>query len=371
MRGTGAPGGPAPSSAGSLARDKNHLPAADGRGKGWGGARRKEGGGRGAAQRPAQWRTTGEGSEGRTEAGLRHAEEAAEETQKGRQRGEVRGAKGRGTVQRQGTTASRKEDRREGGSNEQRRAREVQGTEGRADRRGKVGMVPLVWGRGTEGGRRTGGARDRGRQGSQEQEATDRGRQGSQEEEARNKGRRVEEGICGHGYTRGRGEAGCGEVSSTVPSTTVPSSHAGVPPPQMYLGALPPAPMQQHWQAVRATCEAQGGKGKELRRAWKRVGEDERRLHERKARVMVEGQQGRSQGRRAAREAQRRRRLRSCSAHGRIFGGDWRRWTGQSGSMSGKANGRRGRGDRESPPTAASGQPVIPPGVDWGVAKRA
>ena len=81
----------------------------------------------------------------------------------------------------------------------------MQDTEGEADRRGQVSKVPMVRGRGTEGGTRRGGTRGRGRQDSQEQEARDRGRQGSQEQEARDKGSWVEEGMWGHRCTRRRG----------------------------------------------------------------------------------------------------------------------------------------------------------------------
>ena len=57
-----------------------------------------------------------------------------------------------------------------------------------------------------------------------------------------------------------------GSCHPTVTATTVPGGLAGVPPPLMYSGALPPAPMQQHPWAVRVTWGAPGRKGEELRR---------------------------------------------------------------------------------------------------------
>ena len=81
-------------------------------------------------------------------------------------------------------------------------------------------------------------------------------------------------------------------VSSRLPSrhspTTVPAVVPVYPPPPLYPGALRPAPMQQHPQASGATWWAQGGQGEELRRAWERIGEEERRLQEREAQEMGE-----------------------------------------------------------------------------------
>ena len=69
----------------------------------------------------------------------------------------------------------------------------------------------------------------------------------------------------------------------------------------MYPSALPPAPMQQTPQAVGGAWGAQGGRGEELRRAWERVGEEERRLQEREAQARggaagATGVQARAQG---------------------------------------------------------------------------
>ena len=80
-----------------------------------------------------------------------------------------------------------------------------------------------------------------------------------------------------------------GGCHPTVPPTALPSCHAGVPPPPpMYPGALPPAPRQQHPQAVRTKWGAQEGKGEEHSRAWPGVGGEDRRLQESEARVMRE-----------------------------------------------------------------------------------
>ena len=59
------------------------------------------------------------------------------------------------------------------------------------------------------------------------------------------------------------------------------------PPPSAYQGIQAQAPVQQRPQASRTTWGAQGGKGEEHRRAWERIGEAERSLREREARVMA------------------------------------------------------------------------------------
>ena len=57
-------------------------------------------------------------------------------------------------------------------------------------------------------------------------------------------------------------------------------------PPPAYPGVPSQAHVQQSPQAGGATLGAQGGEGEEHRRAWDRIGEEERRLREREARVM-------------------------------------------------------------------------------------
>ena len=202
------------------------------------------------------------------------------------------GAEGR---QREGSSAAagrhvqREEERGVGGSKDRQREREVKGTGRKADRRGTVNKVHEGWERGTEGCR----GRDRGSQGNQESEARGRGRQGNQGREARHKGRQVDEDTWGHRCTRGREGVDGGGMSSHVPSNLFPHHHTlqlcrCTPPPPMYPGALPPAPMQQHPKAGGAIWGTQRGKGEELRRAWERIGEEERRLQESEARAMGE-----------------------------------------------------------------------------------
>ena len=58
------------------------------------------------------------------------------------------------------------------------------------------------------------------------------------------------------------------------------------PPPPAYPGVPSEAHVQQRPQAGGMTSGAQGGNGEEHRRAWERIGEEERRLRDREARVM-------------------------------------------------------------------------------------
>ena len=58
------------------------------------------------------------------------------------------------------------------------------------------------------------------------------------------------------------------------------------PPPPAYPGVPSQAHIQQRLQAGGTTWGAQGGRGEEHRRARERIGEEERRLQEREARVM-------------------------------------------------------------------------------------
>ena len=58
------------------------------------------------------------------------------------------------------------------------------------------------------------------------------------------------------------------------------------PPPPAYPAVPPPAPVRQHPQAGGAAWGAQGGKGEEHRRAWERIGEEEKMLGEGEARIM-------------------------------------------------------------------------------------
>ena len=197
-----------------------------------------------------------------------------------------------------------KEGRAAEGRKGQWKAREVRGAKGRAEGWGTVDSVRTVAERGAEGGsarREAHGGRG----------TRDKGRRGRKEQEARDKGRWVEGGIWGRRCTGGRGVAGGGGVSScrSPLRRTRRYCQCTPPPPPMYPVALPPAPVLQRPQAVRAARAAPTGKGEELRRAWERVGEEERRLSEREARVMgatagVAGAQAHAQGTSGVGEAQ-------------------------------------------------------------------
>ena len=70
------------------------------------------------------------------------------------------------------------------------------------------------------------------------------------------------------------------------PPPTYPAVGMVYPPSPAYLGVPPPALWRQHPQAGGAAWGAQGEKGEEHRRAWERIGEEERRLGKREARIM-------------------------------------------------------------------------------------
>ena len=70
------------------------------------------------------------------------------------------------------------------------------------------------------------------------------------------------------------------------PPPRYPASGNVYPPPPAYPGMPSPASVRQHPQAGETAWGAQGGKGEEHRRAWGRIGEEERRLGEKEARIM-------------------------------------------------------------------------------------
>ena len=99
-------------------------------------------------------------------------------------------------------------------------------------------------------------------------------------------------GTWGHLYSQGRDRVDGGGfvVPAAIPPFPPPPYPAVVmvyPPPPAYPGVPPPAPVRQRPQAGGAAWGAHGGKGEEHRRAWERIGEEERRLGEREARIMV------------------------------------------------------------------------------------
>ena len=90
---------------------------------------------------------------------------------------------------------------------------------------------------------------------------------------------------------------GLGWWGGVVPPAITPVIPPFPPPPYLAMGMMYPPPpaypgvpaqphVQQRPQAGGKTWGAQGGKGEEHRRAWERIGEAERSLREREARVM-------------------------------------------------------------------------------------
>ena len=72
---------------------------------------------------------------------------------------------------------------------------------------------------------------------------------------------------------------------SPFPPPPYPAVGTVYPPPTAYPGVPSPASVRQHPQAGVAAWGAQGGKGEEHTRAWERIGEEERRLGGRDARI--------------------------------------------------------------------------------------
>ena len=142
------------------------------------------------------------------------------------------------------------------------------------------------------------------------------------------------------------------------PPQPYPAMGMVYPPLPVYPGMQPQAHMQQHQQAGRTALGAQEGKGEERRRAWERLGEAERSLREREARVKGEvgrAEEGRTEGtdRLQGGEAQAVEELPMTWA-------DLRR--GQEGVERTEREGGRqeeGRG-REGTPLVPSRQPAIP-----------
>ena len=178
------------------------------------------------------WRTTG----GRKDK-LEGAEGAAEDTRKGGRQGGVRGGKGRGAVRQRGATASRREKRGVGGSEEVRGERGVQGTGRRADREGTLNKMQ----EGQERARRAAG------EGTGEGRATGNGMQGAGEGRTTRSRR---QGAMEGRWWRVHGATGVpGQGKRWMVRVCHRPAIPPFPPPPMYPGALPPASMQQHPQA--------------------------------------------------------------------------------------------------------------------------
>ena len=165
--------------------------------------------------------------------------------------------------------------------------------------------------------------------------------------------------------------------AGVIPPLPLPLYPAVMPvylPPPIYPGALPPAPKQQHSQAVRATWEAQEGKGEELRRAWERIGEGKRRLQEREAWPTGEAAgatrvHARGQGTPGRREAQAVVELQHTWAdvRRRLERVERGKWDGEQ--QGTRAEGSKGMASRR--PLQPFRQPGIPPEAGREVQERA
>ena len=141
------------------------------------------------------------------------------------------------------------------------------------------------------------------------------------------------------------------------------------PPLPAYPGMQPQAHMQQHQQASGTASGAQEGKGEEHRRAWETLGEAERSLREREARVQGEvggAEEGRTEGtdRPQGGEAQAVEEL-------QMTWPDLRR--GQEGVERAEREGGRQEegGGREGTPLVPFQQPAIPPEQEEEMQERA
>ena len=154
-----------------------------------------------------------------------------------------------------------------------------------------------------------------------------------------------------------------------LPPPPYPAMGMVYPPLPAYLGMQPQAHMQQRQQAGETAWGALEGKGEEHRRAWERLGEAERSLREREARVKGESggaEEGRTEGtdRPQGGEAQAVEELQMAWA-------DLRR--GQEGVKRAEREGGRqeeGRG-REGTPLVPFRQPAIPPQQEGEMQERA
>ena len=141
------------------------------------------------------------------------------------------------------------------------------------------------------------------------------------------------------------------------------------PPLPAYQGMRPQAHMQQRQQAGGTAWGAQEGKGEEHRRAWERLGEAERSLREREARVKGEvggAEEGRTEGtdRPQGGEAQATEELQMAWADLRRRQEGVERAEGEGGRQE------EGRG-REGTPLVPFRQPAIPPEQEEEMQERA
>ena len=142
------------------------------------------------------------------------------------------------------------------------------------------------------------------------------------------------------------------------------------PPPPPYPGVQSQAHVQQRPQAGGTTWGAQGGKGEEHRRAWENIGEEERRLREREARIMggadrVAEEWTEGQGRPRGGEAQAVEELQRAWADLRRRLERVERAEGEGG-QHGESGGPENR-----PPLLPFRQPAIPPEQESEMQERA
>ena len=154
----------------------------------------------------------------------------------------------------------------------------------------------------------------------------------------------------------GKGFGWCGGVVPPAvppmvppfPPPPYPAMWMMYPPPPAYQGMQPQAQVQQRPQDGGTAWGTQEGKGEEHRRAWERIGEAERSLREREARVMGEAgraAEGRTKGQAGRREGKHGQ-WRSCRGRGRTIGEGRRGLRGRNGREDDK---RREGGRRVAP----------------------
>ena len=198
---------------------------------------------------------------------------------------------GEGQAGRSGDAATGHHGQREGGQESgrqrsgQARARGTgRGEESGKDRHSEPGARGIGEGRGGLQGRGPGKERQQGAGGKG---------QGKAGQAGKGQGKVGGGGYMGSPAFPGKGMGGWwgSVVLPTIPPFPPPPYPAVgtmYPPPPAYPGVLPPTPVRQHPQGGRAMWGAQGGKGEEHRRAWERIGEEERRLRDREARTKGE-----------------------------------------------------------------------------------
>ena len=153
------------------------------------------------------------------------------------------------------------------------------------------------------------------------------------------------------------------------PPPPYPAMGMMYPLPPAYQGMQPQAHVQQRPQAGGAACGAQEGKGEEHERAWERLGEAERSLREREARVMGgagRAEEGRTEGtnRPQGGEAQAVEELQRAWA-------DHRRRQERVEGAEREGGRQEEGGGQEGTPLVPFRQPAIPPEQEGEMQERA